>query len=621
MNQFVPQSVLSGNGGTNAMHPTQPRPEDRVKTKVSFFGAPCAAALTLAVLASSPAAAQSAALADLDDFGPRQVKSQSFALSSPQDIQIEAAGAQSTDKAGKSSWLASMWERDGKPVPPWSGNGWILDVQSRRVVWELSEAATTRGARGLREFKGNLHLPAGAYTAYYASFPDGEYWTDDNGKMKADRKWHWFGDEPVKDFKLVVRGNGHSLTRADVDRLRAPSASSTVVSLRGTSHEQFEETGFALAKPTEIQIAAEGEAREDGEFDFGWIINADTHAPVWRFTWRDSQPAGGAPKNRVVTTTRVLPAGRYAAFYATDDSHDPSEWNAQPPHDPEAWGLTLSVKDGDARAAVKTFPYEHVPQNATIVALTNIGNDAAKKQGFTLTRPMDVRVYALGEGRNGRMYDYGWITSAESRKRVWTMTYDDTEAAGGDKKNRLVDTTIHLDKGSYIVHYMSDDSHSAEEWNASAPPDGRRWGITLLAAHGPLDRAASAPYDEKADPAILAQLTEIRDDDQVRKAFSLDKDTDVRIYAVGEGSGGEMVDFGWIEEAKSGKRVWEMAYRATEHAGGATKNRRFDGIIRLPAGNYVARYRTDGSHSFGDWNAAPPDDPEAWGITVYRASR
>jgi hypothetical protein len=33
------------------------------------------------------------------------------------------------------------------------------------------------------------------------------------------------------------------------------------------------------------------------------------------------------------------------------------------------------------------------------------------------------------------------------------------------------------------------------------------------------------------------------------------------------------------------------------------------------------KYETDGSHSFGDWNAAPPDDPEMWGITVYRAPR
>ncbi len=575
--------------------------------------------LTVAVLAyPCSVAAQTATLVDLDDFGPRQVKSQSFALATPQDVQIEATGAEST---GKTGWAASMGEKNGKPVPPWSGNAWILNLQSRQVVWELREASTTSGSRGLREFKGSVRLPAGSYTAYYASFPDGEYWTDDNAKQKSDRKWHWFGDDPVESFKLGIRGKGQILSPDEIDRLRASQGASAIVSLRGRFHEQFEESGFALAKPTEVQISAEGEAREDGEFDFGWIINADTHAPVWRFSWRDSKPAGGAPKNRQVTTSLLLPAGRYAAFYATDDSHDPSEWNAQPPRDPEAWGLTVAVNDHDARASVTTFRYEHVPQNATIVALTGIGNDAIKKQGFTLTRPMDLRVYALGEGRNGRMFDYGWITNAESRKRVWTMEYDATAAAGGDRKNRLVDTTIHLDQGNYVVHYLSDDSHSAAEWNATAPPDGRRWGITILAAKGPLDRTAVLPYDEKRDPAILAELTGVRDDEQVRKTFSLDRDTDVHIYAVGEGTGGDMVDFGWIEEAKSGRRVWEMTYRVTEHAGGAKKNRRFDGVIRLPAGDYVVRYETDSSHSFGDWNADPPDDPEAWGITIYRASR
>ena len=80
-----------------------------------------------------------------------------------------------------------------------------------------------------------------------------------------------------------------------------------------------------------------------------------------------------------------------------------------------------------------------------------------------------------------------------------------------------------------------------------------------------------------------------------------------------------MVDFGWIEDVKSGRRVWEMTYRTTEHGGGAQKNRRFDGTITLPAGEYVLVYESDDSHAFGAWNAAPPEDPEAWGITVSKA--
>ena len=104
----------------------------------------------------------------------------------------------------------------------------------------------------------------------------------------------------------------------------------------------------------------------------------------------------------------------------------------------------------------------------------------------------------------------------------------------------------------------------------------------------------------------------------MRKRFTLATESDVRIYAIGESTGRDMADYGWIEDARTGRRVWEMTYRITQHAGGATKNRRFDGTVRLPAGEYVVRYETDGSHAFGDWNAAPPDDPEMWGITVYR---
>ena len=166
---------------------------------------------------------------------------------------------------------------------------------------------------------------------------------------------------------------------------------------------------------------------------------------------------------------------------------------------------------------------------------------------------MDVRIYALGEGRDGRMFDYGWITSGESRRRVWEMRYDDTERAGGDPKNRLFDGTVHLDKGSYIVHYISDDSHSAGDWNASAPPDGAHWGITVLSAKGPLDKSAIGPYAENGDPSIVAQITEVRDDQHLRKRFTLDRETDVRIYALGEATDDDMADYGWIEDARSGR--------------------------------------------------------------------
>jgi hypothetical protein len=370
----------------------------------------------------------------------------------------------------------------------------------------------------------------------------------------------------------------------------------------------------------QVEIYAEGEAREDAEFDAGWIINADTREKLWKLTWRDSAPAGGASKNRMARITKTLPAGRYAAFYATDDSHDQSQWNSAPPHDPQAWGLLVRAMEAEAGGtggAVKSFVYEHVPAASTIVALTKVGDRESRSRGFTLNRAMDLRIYALGEGRE-RLVDYGWITSAATRQKVWEMRYAETEPAGGDVKNRLADRTIRLDKGDYIVHYITDDSHSFREWNAAAPSDGQHWGITVLAALGPLDRSAIGEFAERPDPSVVAQLVRMRDDENPRKAFRLDRESELRIYALGEGTGRTLADFGWIEDAKTGKAVWEMTYRVTEPAGGASKNRRFDGLIKLPAGDYLLRYETDGSHAFGSWNAAAPDDPEMWGITVYR---
>ena len=566
---------------------------------------------------------QSAAVVDLKDFHPREVKSAVFTVASSQDLRIEAVGAESDSNRGTFSWVTTLWNgKNDDRRDPWMGNAWILNLKSRRVVWELSAASTERGRRSTRAFAGNVRLPAGTYEAFYSAFPN-MFWTDEKGDTNtAQRFMNWLADEGFDEFRLTVRGGAQTLAGADAERARHQFENGAIITLRGDGAQKFLQAGFILSRATLLEIYAEGEARENVEFDSGWIVNADTHEKIWKLTWRDSAAAGGAEKNRMARVSKTLPAGRYAAFYATDDSHDASAWNSAPPHDPTAWGLLIRAVEAEAgagaAASVKSFAYEHVPANATIVALTKVGDGEARSRGFTLSRAMDVRIYALGEGRPDRLVDYGWITSVATRQKVWEMKYADTESAGGDPKNRAVDRTIRLEKGDYVVHYVSDDSHSYQDWNASAPSDGQHWGITLLAAQGPLDRSAVGEYAEKADPSILAQIVRVRDDDNPRKSFTLDREAQVRIYALGEGPGRSLADYGWIEDARTGKTVWEMTYRVTEPAGGAAKNRRFDGRITLPAGEYVLRYQTDNSHSFGSWNANPPDDPDMWGITVYR---
>ena len=203
------------------------------------------------------------------------------------------------------------------------------------------------------------------------------------------------------------------------------------------------------------------------------------------------------------------------------------------------------------------------------------------------------------------------------------MSYENTEHGGGAQKNRLFDGTVHLEPGNYLVYYHSDGSHSSSDWNAAPPAEERYWGVSLFPASRRLNPADVGPFMRMRagdNNTTVAQLNHMGNDADARTTFSLQAQTRLRVLAEGEGRDGQMFDRGWIEDA-GGRTVWEMKYDATDPAGGADKNRLFDGVITLPAGSYVLRFRSDASHSYNDWNDNPPDDPESWGIAVFRLAR
>jgi len=122
--------------------------------------------------------------------------------------------------------------------------------------------------------------------------------------------------------------------------------------------------------------------------------------------------------------------------------------------------------------------------------------------------------------------------------------------------------------------------------------------------------------DDLAKKSPVAQIVGIPDNADKTVEFSLNQDKRIRIFAAGEGQGGQMYDYGWIESVEAGKPVWEMKEQETTHAGGAGKNRKVDIVVSLPAGKYRLRYKSDDSHSFDNWNALPPDI-NFWGIALY----
>ena len=575
------------------------------------------------LLACIATLSQAPTLVDIHDLSPREHRTAGFVLTAPQDLRVAAVGADPRPERGFRNRDKDTWQDDDRTT--WPAAAWIIDARTREVVWDLRAAATDRSSNGLRRFTGTVRLPAGVYEAHYASYAAA--WTSIDGqsiinglRQLAGRIRYggpYVDDGSYKEFSLIITGAGRAAPESEIADAAKTFTATAIARLEPepTSTARY---GFALARPTDVEVYAIGEVRRDGAFDYGWIINAATRAPVWQMDYANSEPAGGAMKNRMVRETLHLPAGRYVAYFVNDDSHNPEEWNAVPALDPDFWGLTLRVADATARAGVRPFAYEPVPTGQTLVSLIGIGDDASPSAGFTLRRPLDVRVYAIGEGVNDEMADYAWIVDATNHRRVWTMRYENTENAGGAPKNRLFDGVVHLDAGSYLVRYTSDGSHSAAEWNAAPPAEERYWGVSVFPASGRIDSSIVGKFERGPSGSVLAELVRMGDAERASKAFRLDREATVRVYALGEGVNGDMVDYGWIEDAESGRVVWEMTYEATDPAGGARKNRALEGTIRLAAGSYVLHYKSDGSHSYGDWNDDAPDDAESWGITLFR---
>ncbi len=551
----------------------------------------------------------------IDDIPDEQIHLKGFTLEDETNLKIKAIG-NGLDKELK---RFHSWQEDKHNLFAYA---WILDARERKLVWRMTIGNTEEDwwNKHNRVFDKNVKFPAGEYELYFTAI-EPSYLTLGGGFFSLGKVLEEvFGDETSWDehseqWKIKIGEVENIFDTKAVTKYQKAVKKSAIISLTEIGNSKYVNKGFTLKESARVRIYAIGEGYKGEMFDYGWIINAESRDKVWEMKENDTEYAGGAIKNRLINEVIRLDEGDYLIYFKTDGNHSSSSWNANPPYDPDFWGITLFGADKDFDKSI-VAEYTTSDENE-IISLNRMGDDADVSEGFVLKKATKLRIYSIGEGRDGEMFDYGWIEDAHSGKKVWRMRYSETEHAGGGSKNRIYDGIVKLDAGSYYVHFTTDDSHSYGEWNTDEPYDPKAWGIQIFSIGKRDISNVIKKYEPEEDKSILVKLNRVGDDEHVKKQFTLKKSSKVRIYAIGEGDWDEMYDYGWIEDFNTGDIVWEMNYKDTRRAGGSSKNRLYDNVVRLRSGNYIAHYQTDDSHAYKTWNTSPPRDRKNWGMTIY----
>jgi hypothetical protein len=380
---------------------------------------------------------------------------------------------------------------------------WLLDALARRTVWQPAAGCGDgiHDSQLLRRFTASVPLPAGTYALYlYAnsSYEAGEpfqKWShvlnDLAALMNREQPGREYGSYLERCFVSLSVPAERSAVLQPVTR---PWERAALIDMTGVGDDVLLSQPARVSRDTRVHIIALGEGGSNIQikakgivhvysgtlYDYGWIEEAASAKTVWQMTDENTKPAGGAIKNRRFDGELRLTRGDYVFHYLTDGSHAWGSWNAAPPPDPHGWGMVVlpgaDYREGDLQP-LDSLPVARDP--ALLVRIVQVGDNQDRRQAFVLQAPSRLHVYALGEGDDDEMFDYGRIVDLESGRVVWRMTWDNTRDGGGADKNRLFDGEIILGPGRYEARYRTDDSHAFGSWNASPPREPHQWGMTL----------------------------------------------------------------------------------------------------------------------------------------------
>jgi CubicO group peptidase (beta-lactamase class C family) len=151
--------------------------------------------------------------------------------------------------------------------------------------------------------------------------------------------------------------------------------------------------------------------------------------------------------------------------------------------------VLLPAVDATAPAVDMPSPYPAYADWPVVAAIEDVGNNARESVEFTLEQCTRLRVYAIGEGSERGMVDYGAVENASTGQVVWQMAHFKTESAGY-ARNRRADRPLTLPAGTYRLRFETDGMHAFADWG-DRPPGHRFWGIALFEDRSPKAGQAS----------------------------------------------------------------------------------------------------------------------------------
>ncbi len=537
-------------------------------------------------------------LVDFTDLEVEELYSEYITVREPVTLEVHCIGSFQTDNA-----LGAY--------------GWIVDLNGGEPVWRLEPASAERSRGALAEFSGQIQLEPGTYGVHYSSYGDPELprmspdgFLDRISSFIDPDFERWRTEESKWSF-VVAQASGTPEEAVNTASRSEHGGPDPFWETHRIGSDDLLQKPFHLERPSTVNIRATGEINAE-PLDYAWVIDLRSGEPVWTMNYNNTVPAGGSDRNRRYAGQVKLESGLYMAGFESDDHHGPDDWDAHPPYNPDAWGMAIFPESDGAIASFD--PWEQLP---VIAEVARVGNDEMRGYGIQLSAPLRVWVEAIGEGRSS-MYDHGWIWRKGDDEPLWRMTVSHSVHAGGDAKNLRASTALDLPAGKHAIFFETDDSHAYDDWNADPPDHPERYGITVFSLDEervPAGRTLHADYETgEVSEAVLVSLRRLGNEQTAEERFFLEEEGEVSIVAVGEILLSGRYDYGWI--TRGDEIVWEMTRENTVYAGGARKNRMFEGTITLPEGNYTAHFVTDDSHAFDEFNDDPPDDPSAWGIDI-----